>query len=846
MCVARSRPRRDADTESPGLEQKQPSELKATNVQRLRDAGLCLFVGASYLALAWLSTRLTPRTGDIAYLWPAGGFALGVLLAAPNRLWLPLLGATFIADVVHAETVTNALHKSVGYASVYFACLLLAALILRRWVGAPLRFDRMRKVILFVLVAPIGTNLLAAAAGSFMSMEPGQRAFLQTFRVWWVSDALGMLLSVPLVLAWWDFRLSTLRSTRPARALEAIVCFTGLALAAYWAFAEEPVPGGGIAPLMHFTAPFLIWAALRFGPRGQSAAVLVLSTIAVWSTMLGLGLFSAAFVQPEPSVLNLQIFLMVAALMTLLVCAVMQERRNAETTAAEWKLRYETAVLASGNVLYDMNLQTQQVVWGGNTEGILGFEPGDLGDATAWLARVHPDDLGKIETQIAGADQGAAQNHTLEYRVRRRDGIYIDVEDSGRVVRLPKGRAVRAIGFLKDVTERNRAEQERVRLDAQLREAQKMEALGTMAGGIAHDFNNILGAILGHGELAEADTPAESRQSLQLRAILDAGRRGKALVQQILTFARRGASEKRAIELWPIVVEACNLLATSTPAGVRVRLDVDDPHTSVLADPTQMHQVVMNLCTNAVQAMSGGGQLTIGLALETVTQARNLTQGHVELGPYAVLSVSDTGVGIDPKIAARMFEPFYTTKGPGQGTGLGLALVHAIVADHGGAIEVETKLGAGSAVRVYLPRAPDHVVEAQKRESQTPRGSGQTVLLVDDDRDMLAMAEDMLAQLGYEPVGYDNSARALEAFRAGPSRFDALLTDEMMPELTGTQLAVRVKELRPELPVVIASGYGGPELRQRAREAGVHQVVNKPYESGTIAKALAAALEASS
>jgi CheY-like chemotaxis protein len=324
---------------------------------------------------------------------------------------------------------------------------------------------------------------------------------------------------------------------------------------------------------------------------------------------------------------------------------------------------------------------------------------------------------------------------------------------------------------------------------------------------------------------------------------MDAGRRGKALVQQILTFARRGASEKRAVELWPVVREVRDLLAASTPANVTVRLDVDDPHIAVLADSTQMHQVLMNLCTNAIQAMTEGGQLTIGLAVETVQRARVLSQGQLEPGPYAVLSVRDTGPGIAPEVAARMFEPFYTTKGPGQGTGLGLALVQAIVADHGGAIEVETQLGEGTLLEVYLPAAPDHVVEAHRREAQTPRGSGQIVLLVDDDRAMLAMAEDMLAQLGYEPVGYDSSAKALEAFRAGPERFDAVLTDELMPELTGTQLALRVKALRPELPVVIASGYGGPELRKRARDAGVAQVVDKPYESYTIAQALAAALD---
>jgi len=290
----------------------------------------------------------------------------------------------------------------------------------------------------------------------------------------------------------------------------------------------------------------------------------------------------------------------------------------------------------------------------------------------------------------------------------------------------------------------------------------------------------------------------------------------------------------------------CDLLAASTPSNVKVELEVDDPHIAVLADPTQMHQVVMNLCTNAIQAMSEGGQLTIGLAVETVQRTRALSQGQLELGRYAALSVRDTGPGIPPEVAARMFEPFYTTKGPGKGTGLGLALVQAIVADHGGAIEVETRQGQGTQLKVYLPAAPEQMVAAQRREIQTPLGDGQTVLLVDDDRAMLAMAEDMLAQLGYEPVGYDSSTKALEAFSAAPERFDALLTDERMPELTGTELAARVKALRPELPVVIASGYGGAELRSQARAAGVSRVVDKPYERYTIAQALAAALSGAS
>jgi PAS domain S-box-containing protein len=800
-----------------------------------------VLVGAAYFALAWLATRMTPRAGDIAYLWPAGGFALGMLLIAPKRLWLPFLAAAFLADLAHAEMLTHAFPKSLGYASGYFACLLLVALTLRRWLGAPVRLDGVRQLILFVLVAPLAGNLLAAGSGAFISTLFGDPAFFHTFRVWWVSDALGIMLVTPLIVAWWTFRPREVLRIRTRGALEAGLCFLGLAATSHWAFSALPRSGGGVPPLTHFTIPFLVWAALRFGPRGQSAALILLSAVSIVDTMRGTGPFSAAFVQPERSVLYLQMFLMVAAVMTLLASALMRERRSAQNTAEAWRLRYEAAVVSSGNVLYDMDLRTQEVVWGGNTLQILGFKPDELGDAAAWLARVHPEDLGQIEMQIRDVAPGEQQTHTLEYRLQRKDGVYIDVEDTGSVVRLPKGRAVRVIGFLKDVTERKRAAAERARLDVQLREAQKMEALGTMAGGIAHDFNNILGAILGYCELAESDSPSGSKQRQQLRAIMEAGRRGKGLVEQILTFARRGQREKRAVELWPIVREARDLLVASTPADVTVGLDIDDAHAAVLADATQMHQLLMNLCTNAVQAMPEGGRLSVGLATEELDVPCAVTRGFLRPGRYVVLTVRDTGRGITPEVAARMFEPFYTSKGSGRGTGLGLALVQAIVEDHAGSIDIQTRPG-DTAFKVYLPAAPESAVEAHKREAQTPHGRGEIILVVDDDQAVLAMAEEMLARLGYEPVGYRGSEEALAALRSQPDRFDAVLTDELMPDLTGTQLALRVHELRPGLPVVIASGYGGPDLRNRARSAGVHEVVDKPYESGTLARALAAAL----
>ncbi|HTT39565.1 MAG TPA: MASE1 domain-containing protein [Burkholderiales bacterium] len=813
-------------------------------MQRLRDAGACVLAGAGYFALAWLSTRMTPRLGDFAYVWPAGGFALGVLLIAPNRLWLAFLAALFVADLGQAEGLTYSLQITAGYSTTYLGSLCLAAWILRRMIGMPVRLDRVRKVLLFVLVAPIGANAVAAGLGALVSGVFEGQNYLQSFRVWWVSDVLGLILVAPLVVAWADVGLEQFRGTSARRVAEAVACFSGVGVVAYWAFSPHAVPGGAVPPLTHFIVPFLIWAALRFGPRGQSASMLLLTAVAVSQTMRGYGPFSAAFTDVERSVLYLQIFLMVATIMTLLASALMRERQTALADAEEWKLRYETAVLSSGSVLYDIDLTTRRIVLGGNVEGMLGFAPAELSDVSAWLAQVHPADVGMLQNEIQALSKAATRTHMLEYRMRRKDGVYIDLEDSGRLMPPGDGQAVRVIGFWNDVTERRRAEADRTRLDAHLRETQKMEALGTMAGGIAHDFNNILGAILGYGEIALGEARSDTRQHRHLQAIMDAARRGKALVDQILTFARRGSNQKRAVELLRIVREVRDLLSGSMAPNVTLRLDLEDAQAAVEGNATQVHQLLMNLCTNAAQAMPEGGELVVGLATELVAQARTVSHGYLQAGRYAVLSVHDTGTGIAPEVLGRMFEPFYTTRGPGGGTGLGLALVQAIVADHGGAIDIETRVGAGTLFRVYLPAAPSGLAQADGSRSEAPRGSGETVLVVDDDRAMLEVAEEMLATLGYEPVGYDSGLTALEAFRARPERFDALLTDELMPGLSGTQLAQQLRHLRPNLPVVIASGYGGPDLQHNAHEAGVARVVPKPFESAHIARALSEALSA--
>ena len=386
------------------------------------------------------------------------------------------------------------------------------------------------------------------------------------------------------------------------------------------------------------------------------------------------------------------------------------------------------------------------------------------------------------------------------------------------------------------------AEAGNARLEAQLRQSQKMEAMGTFAGGIAHDFNNILGAILGYGELAQKNLPEGGMVRRYLDHVVQAGARGKGLVERILAFSRSGLGERTPVHMHSAVEETLELLTASLPEHVRLETKLDAGDAAVSGDPTQLHQVIMNLCTNAVEAMERRGVLRVVLDRITLAERRSLSHGMLQAGVYVRLAVSDTGRGIPPAVLERMFDPFFTTKAVGKGTGLGLSLVHGTVADLGGAVDVATQAGAGTTFTVWLPAAGDTAKPAPDAAREVPRGRGETVMVVDDERSLVALAEETLAELGYEPAGFDSSVAALEAFRAEPQRFEVVLTDETMPDLTGVELAREVRQTRPELPVVLMSGYSGSQLNERAQAMGISVVLRKPLVRRDIAEALDRAL----
>ncbi|MGH6896207.1 MAG: two-component system VirA-like sensor kinase [Geminicoccaceae bacterium] len=399
---------------------------------------------------------------------------------------------------------------------------------------------------------------------------------------------------------------------------------------------------------------------------------------------------------------------------------------------------------------------------------------------------------------------------------------------------------LRTVGeIFANALERKRAEAERAALEAQLRQSQRMEAIGTLAGGIAHNFNNILGAILGYGEMALSALPQGSGAHRYLQQVMTAGQRGKGVVDQILAFSRRAEHERRSIRVQPVVEEAIDLLRASLPTTIDIRPRLQAGDAAVLGDPTQLQQVVVNLSTNAAQAMQGRGTLEVGVDALSLANGRTLSHGTLEAGRYLRLTVRDSGQGMDDATMERIFEPFFTTKAPGSGTGLGLATVHGIVAEHDGAIDVRSRLGRGSTVEVYLAQTETHAPDQYPAETPAPSGHGETILLIDDETPLMLLGEEMLAALGYEPVGFDSSVRALAAFCADPQRFDLLLADEVMPEMTGTQLAAEVHRIRPALPIVLMTGYGGPIEARGLRAAGICEVLRKPLSSAEIAASLA-------
>ena len=412
-----------------------------------------------------------------------------------------------------------------------------------------------------------------------------------------------------------------------------------------------------------------------------------------------------------------------------------------------------------------------------------------------------------------------------------RDGREFPVEVSFAEIQVGGERLF--AGFLRDTSARRRAETLRDSLELQLRESQKMQAIGTLAGGVAHDFNNMLGVILGNLQLATEQAGANAALQGSLEEIRSASNRARSLVRQILTFSRRQPAERRVCELASIVSDSMRLLRSTLPAQVELDLTCAPDVPPVLADPQQIEQVVLNLCTNAAYAIgSGKGRVLLQIDAVRIGTQPDPDKPDLHPGRYLRLRCSDSGQGMDSATLQRVFEPFFTTKPVGMGSGLGLSVVHGIMAAHDGAITAQSEPGGGSCFTLYLPAAetdaPGVIAAVSDTRPAFPReGGGSRVLYVDDEEALVFLVRRLLERRGYSVSAYTDPEAAVAAFRAAPADYDVLVTDFNMPRLSGLDLARMVRELRPDMPIAIASGYVTQELRDQAGPAGVHELIYK-------------------
>jgi PAS domain S-box-containing protein len=563
------------------------------------------------------------------------------------------------------------------------------------------------------------------------------------------------------------------------------------------------------------------------------------------------------------------------------------ENQDLLTSLQKSERRLELALFGADLGLWDRDIQTGEVFWDQQWAAMLGYGLEELQPALqTWEQLIHIDDRPKVQLALRRHLDGGQPFYESEHRMRTKSGEWKWILSRGKVVtRDLNSRPIRITGTHRDmtdrkrtedalrqshealesrvaertaelhqavtllrdeITERKRAEQDRARLEAHLQNVQKLEAIGILARGIAHDFNNILTSIIGYTHLACDDLLRGSPARDHLEQVVKAGERAADLVRRLLVFSRKDEESARPVEIGPVVVETLQLLRASIPSSIDFRQEIDPNCGYVPANPTLIHQVVMNLCTNAYQAMQGSvGCLEVTLAPIELDHSRSASPVGLPDGPYVKLTVSDTGSGISAAVAERVFDPFFTTKDVGHGTGLGLSVVHGVVSRCGGLATFESLPGTGTSFFVYLPRVPAGQQSAEKALRPAPCGTGH-VLFVDDEESIVQLGARMLRDLGYEVTAESSSLRAFDLFTADADGFDLVISDFAMPKMTGGEFITRVREVRPDIPAILISGFHD-EAVPIDPAGGIDAIerVSKPFTRSDLAFAIRRALDRS-
>ena len=525
------------------------------------------------------------------------------------------------------------------------------------------------------------------------------------------------------------------------------------------------------------------------------------------------------------------------------------DRKRSEEALRKSEERFKFLAGKMADIIWTVNLDFQTTYVSPSIEKILGFTPEERKRQTLEemitprsLKRAQMMFLEELRRDEAGnADPDRSVIIEVEYY--RKDGSTVWMENSVKAMRDNSGAIDGMYGVSRDITERKIAEEEKTKLQSQLQHVQKMESIGTLAGGIAHDFNNMLGIIVGNTELAMDDVPEWNPARHNLEEIRIASMRARDVVKQIMAFSRQSPREMKPVRISAIIKEFLKLLRSSIPRTIEIHQNISSESDTVRADPTQINQVLINLCSNAAHAMGEkGGVLEVSLKNIEMDKGSAIHYHDLSPGKYIRLTVSDTGHGIEPKIMERIFDPYFTTKGVGEGSGMGLSVVHGIVKSHGGYFLVDSELGKGTTFQVFFPYIEDEPEPEIKIAIEIPMGK-ERILFVDDEKAMVDAIQPMIERLGYKVNSRTSSIEALETFRANPDRFDLIITDFTMPNMTGMELAKELLKLRSDIPIILCTGYSEYINEAKAKASGIRVFLTKPVVLGDIARTIRKVLD---